>query len=209
VLVDLYLDFDWKGEGLEIAARTRAVSPLESRLVVEVKEAEGEAPLGFRRPSWAESVEIATGGRSPQVDESDGYLELRRLRPGDRVEVTLRHRARLRTRDGRDLPPEELEGETEGLLFVGPRLYVVDEEAEPLFFGEPWKGANRVLLPPKLEAPAEPREASPFGEPARHLAARYVHGGFPGTHPLTLRPIGEQTGGRPGTVATWITYRKG
>jgi hypothetical protein len=86
---------------------------------------------------------------------------------------------------------------------------VIDDGTEPLFFGEPWKGANVVLLPQELQAPPEPREASPLSDPARHIAARYVHGGFPGEHPVTLRPIAEQTGQAAGTVATWITYRKG
>jgi DUF1680 family protein len=208
VHVDLYQDFDWSGEGLEIVARYRADSPMRSRLVVEVREAEGEAPLAFRRPAWADSVTVTLGGRPASIDEREGYLELRRLRPGDRIEVVFEHRAWIETRDGRRLALGAIEGRVEGLLFVGPWLYVVDDGTEPLFFGEPWKEANEVLLPAVLDGPEAPSAASPLVDPARHVAARYVHGGFPGEHPLTLRPIAEQTAGAPGTVATWIPYRR-
>jgi len=206
--VDLYQDFDWSGEGLELAARYRAESPARSRLTVDVTKTPGEAALAFRRPSWAESVTVTANGAPAALEGTEGYLALR-VAAGDRVEVVFGHGAWLETRDGERLSLAEIEGGVEGLLFVGPWLYVIDDGTEPLFFGEPWKGANVVLLPQELQAPPEPREASPLSDPARHIAARYVHGGFPGEHPVTLRPIAEQTGQAAGTVATWITYRKG
>ena len=152
---------------------------------------------------------VNVGGAPVPVDEQDGYLALPRVRPGDRVEVAFDHRAWLETRDGQKVSLADVDEEIEGLLFVGPWLYVADDENEPFFFGEPWKGANVVLLPPQLRAPEKEQEAPPLTDPARHIAARYVHGGFPGEHPVTLRPIAEQTGQEPSTVATWITYRKG
>jgi hypothetical protein len=85
--VDLYQDLDWNGEGLEIRGRYCAESPMRSRFAVEVKAAAGEARLAFRRPVWAASVDVTVGGAKASVDERESYLELRRLRAGDRVEV--------------------------------------------------------------------------------------------------------------------------
>lgn len=206
--VDLFQDFDWSGEGLAMSGRSRAESPTRSRFTVEVKESEGERVLSFRRPSWAESVTLTVGGAPAVVDEEAGSLRVHVV-SGDRVEVAFEHRAWLETREGRRVALAEVDGTTEGLLFVGPWLYAIDEGTEPLFFGEPWKGANVVRLPEVLEAPRGGHAPSPFSDPARHIAARYVHGGFPGEHPVTLRPLAEQTGQRPGTVATWLTWRRG
>jgi len=206
--VDLYLDFDWSGRGLAIAARHRAESPTRSRFEVTVKTSTGETALAFRQPSWARSVALTVGGAPAAVEETGGYLELRPLRAGDRVEVALEHRVRIETRDGREIALDGLEGEVEGLLFVGPWLYAIDEGSEPLFFGEPWMGANVVSLPATLRSPEATPVRGPFADPARHVAARYVHGGFPGEHPVTLRPISEQTGQAPATVATWNRYRR-
>jgi DUF1680 family protein len=206
--VDLYQDADWAGEGLALALRYRAESPLRSRLEVDVRRAGGEASLAFRRPAWAESMRVTLNGAPATVTERDGSVEIReRLVARDRVEVALAHRARVETRDHRRLAPAEVEGEVEGLLFLGPWLYAVDDGREPLFFGEPWKGESVVSLPAALAAPAAAPAAAPFVEPRRHLVARYSHGGFAGVHPLVLRPIAEQTGRPPGTVATWLRYR--
>jgi hypothetical protein len=204
--VDLYLDFDWSREGLAFTARHRPASPTESRFTVDVIEGAG-TPLAFRRPSWVSAVEATVGGEPMPVEETGGYLKVEGLRAGDRLELALEHRACIETRDGRRVAMGDLDGEVEGLLFVGPWLYGVDDGAEPLFFGEPWKGSNVVHLPPELRSPGTGVVAGPFVDPSRHVAARYVHGGFPGEHPLKLRPIAEQTGGAPGTVATWIRYR--
>jgi hypothetical protein len=206
--VDLYQDADWAGGGLALALRYRAESPLRSRLEVDVRRATREAALALRWPAWAESVAVTVNGARADVRERDGSLEIRqRLLAGDRVEAVLAHRARVETRDGRRLAPAEVEGEVEGLLFLGPWLYAVDDGLEPLFFGEPWKGENVVSLPAALAAPATTPPPGPFEEPRRHLAASYTHGGFAGLNPLVLRPIAEQTGRSPGTVGTWLRYR--
>jgi hypothetical protein len=206
--VELYQDADWAGEGLDLALRYRAESPLRSRLEVDVRRATRDAVLALRWPAWAESVDVTVNGARADVSERDGTLAIRqRLIAGDRVEAVLAHRARVEARDGRRLAPAEVDGEVEGLLFLGPWLYAVDDGLEPLFFGEPWKGENVVSLPADLAAPATPPPPAPFEEPRRHLAARYTHGGFAGVHPLVLRPIAEQTGRLPGTVGTWLRYR--
>jgi hypothetical protein len=204
--VDLYLDFDWSGEGLAFAARHRSVSPRESRFTVDVIEAAG-APLAFRKPSWVSAVGAKVGGERVAVEEAEGYLKVEGLQAGDRLELALQHQTWIETREGRRVALGDLDEEVEGLLFMGPWLYGVDDGLEPLFFGEPWKGANVVRLSRELGSPHSAAATGPFTHPSRHVAARYVHGGFPGEQPLTLRPIAEQTGGAPGTVATWIRYR--
>lgn len=208
LVVDLYQDFDWSGEGLEISGRYRAESPLRSRFTVDVGAAASETPLAFRWPSWAQSATVRVGGAPAPGGEREGYLEIPPVASGDRVEVVFEHKAWIETRDGEKIALSDVEGEVEGLLFAGPWLYVADDANDPFFFGEPWKGANVVLLPSPLRAPGSDPKASALADPARHIAARYIHGGFPGEHPVTLRPIAEQTGHMPGTVATWIRYRR-
>ena len=148
--VNLYQDFDWGAEGFQLAARYRPESPMRSRFTVEVKKTPGAAAVSFRRPSWADSVTVTVDGSPASVEEGDSRVELRDLRSGDRVEVAFVHRAWLETRDGQKVSLADADGEIEGLLFVGPWLYVIDEGTQPLFFGEPWKGANVVSLPAGL-----------------------------------------------------------
>jgi hypothetical protein len=131
-------------------------------------------------------------------------LSVGRLGAGDRVEIRLLHEPRLETREGRVVAAPGAAG-VEGLLFIGPVLYAVDDALEPLFFSEPWKGENVVAVAsPGVAAAESPRTL--LSEPARHAVTQYFHGGFGGSHRLTLRPIAEQAGVRPGNVATWIRY---
>jgi hypothetical protein len=209
VHVDLCQDVDWSGEGARIAIRHRVESPAWSRLVIEVGKASEGLALALRRPAWAASVAVTVDGADAAVDDKGGELNLRpRLTAGNRVEVAIEHRAWIETRDGREVALDDLRGEVEGVLFVGPWLYVVDDGTEPLFFGEPWKGANVVMLPAELRSPEMSLAAGALTHPKRHIAARYLHGGFPGEEPVRLRPIAEQTDREPGTVATWLRYRK-
>ena len=205
--VDLFLDADWAGEGLELALRHEPLSPLRSRLRVDVRAAAG-AGLAFRKPGWAEAVRVSVNGAVVEAVERDGYWRLSRPpRTGDRVELILDHRVQVETRDRRRLAPSELGDGTEGLLFVGPLLYAVDDGLEPLFFGEPWLAGNVVQLPARLAAAPAGPTLGRFSQPVRYCTARYEHAGFVGTHPVTLRPIGEQAGREPGIAAAWLRYR--
>ena len=222
--VDLFLDADFSGHGFDIALRERSRSAQASTLDVHVREA-GGARLAFRRPSWAEAVRARVNGAPVGLVETDGALLLPRPpQAGDRVELAFEHRLIVETRDGRRLAVSALgEEPVEGLLSSGPLVYVVDDGTEPLFFGEPWLGANVVSLKESATtartAPASAaRRASgapavarpwPFSRPERTLVARYEHGGFVGSHPVSLHPVGEQAGREPGIVAAWLKYRKG
>jgi Beta-L-arabinofuranosidase, GH127 middle domain len=209
VRVDLFEDVDWDAEGIALSLRHRSESPLRSRLTIQVRRAAKDAPvLALRVPEWAQSVALSVNGSPVSSGEAPAYHEIgQRLLAGDHVEMAITHRASIETRDGRRLAPAEVGGEVEGILAAGPWLYAVDDGLEPLYFGEPWQGANVVSLPSALHAPTSWPPERPFQDPRRHLAAHYEHGGFSGSHPLVLRPIAEQTGRAPGTVATWIRFR--
>jgi DUF1680 family protein len=201
------------GLGLDLALRTRWRSALSSVFDVRVRRGRG-ARLSFRRPSWASSVSVRLNGAPVSPADVDGVVPLPRApRDGDHVELAFEHRLVVETRDGRHLPPSSLGAEpVEGLLRVGPLLYVVDDGTEPLFFGEPWLGANVVSLKDAALDSAAGRPATAarswrFSRPERALVARYEHGGFVGTHPVTLRPVGEQASREPGIVAAWLKYR--
>jgi hypothetical protein len=84
----------------------------------------------------------------------------------------------------------------------------VDSELHPEFFGEPWMGdnprlSNVLFVPAAAEARGSPT-SGPFAVPEAHCRLAYRHGGWPGTHPVALRPISEQTGNEPQTVAFWL-----
>jgi len=207
--VDLYVDANWQGAGLSLALRQRPLSALRSLAVVEVREASGQAALAFRRPSWAQSVRVTLNDVAEPASDGGAYLALSRPpRAGDRVQVAFEHRVLVETRERRRLAPAEIAEPTEGLLFVGPLLYAADDGLEPLFFGEPWLSGNVVGVPDRPSAPGPATPQGPFSTPARHLAARYEHAGFVGTHPVKLRPVGEQAGREPGIVGAWLKYRR-
>ena len=128
-------------------------------------------------------------------------------RAGETVELVFEHMVRLETRDRRALGPSRLPADTEALLFVGPWLMAAFDATDPGFFSEPWTTENTVLLPPSLGAAETTEGSGLFTDPSRHLRLKYAHGGSPGTHPLTLRPLSEATSRAPGTVATWLRYR--
>jgi DUF1680 family protein len=204
--VDLFVDADWAGHGLELSMRERSRSPFESAFSATVRKADG-ARLAFRRPSWADAARVLVNGAPVTAAEQDGALALPRPpRAGDRVEVSFNHRVVVETRDRRLVAPGRLGEAAEGLLHVGPRLYGVDDGTEPLFFGEPWLSGNVVSLEGAAAA-RESRAAWRFSRPERALAARYEHAGFVGTHPVTLHPVGEQAGREPGILAAWLMYR--
>ncbi len=172
--VDLFLDADWTGHGLDLALRERSRSPLASAFDVQVRKA-GGSRLAFRKPSWAEAVRARLNGAPVALVEKDGALELPRPpRAGDRVELAFDHRLVVETRDGRRLAVSALgEEPVEGLLCAGPLLYVVDDGSEPLFFGEPWLGANVVSL----------KDAAAGGGSARRLLRPTPRPRGPGASP--------------------------
>ena len=206
--VDLILDAEVALPGLSLSLRHTSEAPDQSTLKVEILAASFEAQgLSVRRPSWAASTLVRFGGH--RISRPPGpYVTLHRpWRAGETIELVFDHAVRLETRDGRVLGPSRLPADIESLLFVGPWLMAADDATDPAFFSEPWTSENTVLLPPTLAAAETTEGSGRFADPSRHLRLKYVHGGFPGTHPLTLRPLSEATGHAPGTVATWLRYR--
>jgi hypothetical protein len=207
--VDLMVDADVTFPGLSLSLRHTSDAPGQSRFRVEVQDASLEPQgLSFRRPSWANSTLVLFGDHKTSPPPGPSFTYHRQWRAGETVEMIFEHAVRLETRDRRFVPSASLPADAEALLFVGPWLMAVDDATDPPFFSEPWTSQNTVFLPPTL-AQAEAGEAGggPFTNPARHLGLKYTHGGFPGTHPVTLRPLSEQTALAPGTVATWLRYR--
>jgi DUF1680 family protein len=215
IRVNLLQDCDWSGDGVTLSLRQGWSSPFESVVRIEVAEGDGrERALAMRIPAGSRLAGMSgtIGGRevpapAPAAAGSYATLAVARLADGDRVAVRLAHDPRIETREGRVMATPDTGG-TEGLLFVGPTLYAVDDEVEPSFFSEPWQGES-VVAPPVPGTPGVGSAAAPLSNPARHALTRYSHGGFAGSLPLILRPIAEQAGVRPGNVATWIRYAEG
>jgi hypothetical protein len=127
--------------------------------------------------------------------------------PADRVEVELRPRIRVVTREGQTLEPAALRATpVDGVLSYGPWVLAVDEAHDPLFFGEPWP-ENVVLLSAVPDAHVESPGPQASTDPVT-IRARYEHGGFGGTQPVTLRPLSAQTHGPQRILAAMIKYRK-
>jgi DUF1680 family protein len=207
VRINLFLDGSWSetDRALELAYDVNGPNP---KLSIGVKQASASGvPVAVRRPTWADAVTVLMNGQPLAPEEKDGYLWIAApLRQNDRVEVSFAPRLSLVTREGKALTPEQLSETTvEAALFRGPWLLGVDEADNLLFYGEPWD-ENQVLLPraPKCGDGAE----GPMRVPCAHVSCEYTHGGFPGKHPLTLRPIAERTTHEPATFAVWLKFRK-
>ncbi len=206
--VDLILDADVTLPGLALSLRHTSEAPDQSTFKIEVLEASLDPQgLSLRRPSWAASTLVLFGGNKISPAPGPSFTVRRQWRAGETLELVFEHAVRLETRDHRALAPASLAADTEALLFVGPWLMAADDAGDPAFFSEPWTGENTVLLPPTVGAAETTEGGGRFADAARHLRLQYVHGGFPGRHPLTLQPLSEQTGHAPGTVATWLRYR--
>lgn len=207
--VDLVLDADVALPGLSLSLRHTSETPDQSTLTVEIRDASSEPQgLSVRRPSWAASTLVRFGGNL--IPRPAGpYVSFHRpWRVGETIELVFEHAVRLETRAGRADGSGTGPFDTKALLFVGPWVMAVDDATDPAFFSEPWVDQNTILLPSSLGTAETSEGGGPFADSSRHLRVQYVHGGFPGTHPLTLQPLSEATGRAPGTVAAWLRYQR-
>ncbi len=202
--VNLYQEVSWS-HGEAALDLERPSSATGATLMLSVIDApEAGLSVAFRKPDWAAKVSLFLAGNELAVVEQEGYLVLEApLKTGDRVEVRMDYAVRLVKRDGAVLAVDECPKEgVEAALFYGPWLMGVSEADNPMFFGEPW-GDNRILLPWSVGG-SEPR--GPLVLNAAHLQGQYEHGGFPGQHPVTLRPVSERTSHGPLTFAVWLHF---
>ena len=199
VRINLFLDVLWSDATRSIALEQGAIT---------VKKAPDEGMrVAVRRPAWAEEVKVTLNGNAIETSEEDGYLILDNpLHTGDRAEISFDLERRIVKRNGTALSLDQLSDKpVEGALYCGPWLLGVDEADNPQFFGEPWV-ENQVLLPPQAKGGAA--STDPLVVPAAHMSCQYVHDGFPGKHPLALRPISERTTHGPVTFAAWLKCRR-
>jgi DUF1680 family protein len=218
--VNLYLEGTWTdgATSLQIERRT-GTSPDRFRFRVVHPEA-GEQTILLRQPDWAEPLRILLNGESIAVERKDGHVSIRRVwRPGDELVATLPHIARLETRDGRTLRPEDVgEEPVEAALFYGPHLMTVHEADQPLFFRRPWmfpgKNASAIDLPDdwdraRVIEPAASRsdDGDLFSPVAFRLA--YKHGGWPNEGHVVLRPMSWSTAvAQQQVTAVWLHFRR-
>jgi len=208
VRVNLFQDVAWS-DGTRGVVLERATGADGAHYTVTATQTPSDGTaLAIRRPTWAKAVAITSSGEPSPVADASGYLLLeRRLRQGEQVDVRFTLDTRLVKRDGSPLDLGALtDRPVEAVLFHGPWLVGVDGAFEPLFFGEPWT-ANEVLLPAQFEEGDDAHD--PLALPAARLCCEYTHEGFPGSHPLTLRPMSERTTHAPAAFAAWLSYRLG
>lgn len=155
-----------------------------------------ESALRFAEAKFAELIASSDYTLWGSVYEYFGWNVQRVWATGDRLTAHFALRERFQTRDGRWLTRAEI-GATpvEAALYVSPFLMGVDDTREPLFFSKPWP-PNVLHLPKQSEATS-----------SLNLPLAYTHGGFPGTHSVTLRPVAGQLAPAHGTAAVWLTYQ--
>jgi len=203
VRVDLFEDLRLEGDvALSIAA---------SGFGVRVRfDRDFPGTLALRVPSWAGTARLSRRGVPVEAPPEGGYLRAKGpFAAGEAVELALAPKARIRTRDGREVPLATLTDEpVHGAFLVGPYLMSVAEEASPDFFGEPWSGregdrpdGNVVRLA------ADAAAGIPLARWPR-LSASYEHAGFRGRFPLTLGALGTHPAADQQTHAFWLHFAR-
>jgi hypothetical protein len=196
VAVRLFEDVDFRGPSAGLRVRR---SPLG--LSCEVTRA-FEGVIAVREPSWADGPSLRRNGRAPETKREGGFLHVEgRFVAGEHVEARLAPRLRLLTPKGEEIALSALGADPmRAALYCGPWLVVADEQADPVFFGEPWPG-NAVTLP---------RDLAPHADAAGRLRlpVTYEHEGFPGSLATQLRPMGETPADEQKTIAFWLNYRR-
>ena len=210
VRVHLYLDGTWaQGRHRVVMGPAPGDAP---RFDLVWEQADGTPlALALRQPAWSEPLRVRVNGRlhATLVRDDAHWLE-RRWQTGDRVEVEFVYRTRLQLPDGTVHPLTSLgEVPTRAALLHGPYLLAVDEHASPDFFGEPWP-ENLLHYSGRLRpssAAIAMHGLETLACPSARLEFDYVHQGFPGLWPVTLRPIGELTSQGQGSVAVWLNWQ--
>ncbi len=207
VRIDLLLDA--KAESADratvIEQQWSAQAP---RFAIDVRNAPADGvKIRVRRPAWVESVSATLNGQSADAVEDGGYLTWQHpFHQGDRIELAFVLRTEILLRDGTRISLDKLtEKPVEGILLHGPWILGADETDNPAFFGEPWLG-NKVSIPASVSEASE--APTLFVAPFASIACSYTHDGFPGEHPLTLRPMSVQTAHAPAAFAAWLRYAK-
>jgi DUF1680 family protein len=161
-----------------------------------------EGVLAVREPSWADGPSIRRNGNPLPTKSEGGFLHVEgRFAVGDRLEARLPPRLRLLTPGGEEIAVSALGSDpVRAALYCGPWLVVADEQADPVFFGEPWPG-NVVTLPRDLAPHTD-------GSGRLRLPVAYEHEGFRGSLPTELRPMGETPADEQKTIAFWLNYRR-
>ena len=197
-------------QGVQWADATRALTlttAADGTHVLSIPKAPVEGVrVQVRGPAWAKEAVLSVNGNVVEGRADSGYLELpNTLKTGDRLTIALTHKCRLVKRDGASIELSDLTSNlVDAVLFRGPWLLGVDEGDNRPFFGEPW-GDNRI----SLSSQPQPRVTSggALEIPGAHMNASYTHEGFPGEHPVVLRPMSERTGTDALTFAAWLNYR--
>jgi len=203
--VDLFLDAQWRGDGLGFTLDTE-----EHGLRLTMDEAPAEpVTLAVRCPAWAQDFQVSLNGAPIDTELREGYRLVRRAwNEGDALAVHLKPRMTLLTRAGKPLTPAGLTEEpVEAALFLGPRLMGVDSHYDPMFHGEPWLG-NTIWLTDNW-VPTAPPDPDPLALPSWHIPVVYVHESFPDLCEAVLRPFSERTRHEQGLFTVWLRYRKG
>ncbi len=210
IRINLFEEVDWSGGDISLRVRRsqRRMRPLDWRVAIELVRAGGASrSIAVRFPRWAERAEFFLNGHPVRYEVKDGYATLQRTwADTDRLEVVFGCRLAVQLADGTTVAPGSLTADpVRALLTLGPWLMAVDSVREPLFFGEPQD--NTLLL-------ADAGGTSAWvdsGDPGvgLSLGLPYVHGGFPGRHPLVLRPVADAYRHEGAIVAVWSKLKLG
>ncbi len=210
IRVNLFEEVDWSGEdiSLKLWRSSRQSKPLDWSLSLDVDRAPSTSrSVAVRVPGWAERTEFLLNGRPVAVQVNDGYARLqRKWAVGDRLDINFGCRLALELAGGKRISAGDLSGSpVRGLLMLGPWLMAVDSVRDPLFFGEPQDNTLLLGEVPQTSALVDADDPSV----GLLLRASYVHGGFPGRHPLVLRPVADASRHDAAIVAVWSKFKRG
>jgi len=156
-----------------------------------------------RKPSWAKTVELSSGGKKLATKQEGDYLVLdQSLQTGDQIDVTLDYQVKWIDSEKKEIA-FPISGKMQAALFYGPCLMSVDGNFQPFFDSEP-SLSNYLVLQDELKFGPE---LAPSGSNLKntYLIMQHIHTDMFGKYPVVMRPISETTWQSSCKTRVWFT----
>ncbi len=201
VQFNLFFEAEYADNDLRLTSEP--VSNHSNQFTIRIGKAGKDSHLAVRKPGWAKTVELTSGGKKLTTKQEGDYLVLdQTLQTGDQIDVELDYKVRWVNNDKQELT-FPIAGKMKAALFYGPYLMSVDSNFQPFFDSEP-NYSNYLVLGDQLRFSPE---LAPSGSNVKntYLSMQHVHSDMFGKYPVVMRPISETTWQSACNVRVWFT----